>query len=258
MRGAATAARGRNTSRRSHVFLGICRQIRTTGTRHRRARATRDRPLVVGTMDRRRTQRGPRRLCRAHASAVAFESHWLHAQRPRAIARCTPKSSRMPELPDVVVYIERLVAELGGATLEGVRIRSPSLLRTAEPPLASAFGRRVVGFERLGKRIVIGLDGDLFLVLHLMIAGSLEARAAWRRHARQDRPRRVRLRSRTLLLTEASSHKRASLHLVRGARRSTSSIAAASKCSSATSRRFATRCGARTTRSSARSPIRAC
>src|SRR4051794_12220294 len=66
-------------------------------------------------------------------------------------ARCNHR--RMPELPDVVVYIERLVAELGAATLEGVRVRSPSLLRTADPPLASAFGRRVLSFERLGKRI---------------------------------------------------------------------------------------------------------
>jgi formamidopyrimidine-DNA glycosylase len=122
----------------------------------------------------------------------------------------------MPELPDVVVYIERLRAALTGAKLEGVRIRSPSLLRTAEPPLASAFGRTVIGFERLGKRIVTQLDGDLYLVLHLMIAGRLKlAQRGAAIHGKiglaafdYDRA--------TLLLTEASSHKRAQLYVAQG------------------------------------------
>ncbi len=80
----------------------------------------------------------------------------------------------MPELPDVELYVERLRAKLGGATLQNVRIRGPALLRTTEPALSSAFGRRVEGFERLGKRIVIALESELFLVLHLMIAGRLK------------------------------------------------------------------------------------
>jgi formamidopyrimidine-DNA glycosylase len=122
----------------------------------------------------------------------------------------------MPELPDVVVYIERLAAEFAGATLEDVRVRSPSLLRTAEPPLSSAFGRRVVGFERLGKRIVTQLEGDLFLVLHLMIAGRLKLAAP-----RAALPGKVGIAAfdfdrASLILTEASSHKRAQLHVVQG------------------------------------------
>src|SRR5688500_9147819 len=80
----------------------------------------------------------------------------------------------MPELPDVAVYVERLQALFGGAVLHGVRVRSPALLRTAQPPLASAFGRKLLGVERLGKRIVFALEGELFLVLHLMIAGRLK------------------------------------------------------------------------------------
>jgi formamidopyrimidine-DNA glycosylase len=122
----------------------------------------------------------------------------------------------MPELPDVVIYMERLHARLEGAVLESIRIRSPSLLRTADPPLSAAFGRKVLGFERLGKRIVTALEGELFLVLHLMIAGRLKLR-----------PRGAKLGGRidmaafdfdreTVLLTEASSRKRTQLHLVRG------------------------------------------
>src|SRR5262245_42603787 len=113
----------------------------------------------------------------------------------------------MPELPDVEVYVERLSALFAGSVLKGVRIRSPSLLRTAEPPLASAFGRKVERFERLGKRIVFGLEGELYLVLHLMIAGRLRLRPpgttvpAKVGHAAFDFERH------SLLLTEASSHK---------------------------------------------------
>src|SRR2546429_4382620 len=78
---------------------------------------------------------------------------------------------RMPELPDVVVYIEALERRIRGARLERVRVLSPFVLRSVDPPLAAAAGRAVSGLRRLGKRIVIGLDGDLFLLLHLMIAG---------------------------------------------------------------------------------------
>jgi len=79
----------------------------------------------------------------------------------------------MPELPDIVVYIEALEKRVLGQTLEGVRVVSPFLLRTASPPLASAGGKKVLRLRRLGKRICIGLKDDLWLVLHLMIAGRL-------------------------------------------------------------------------------------
>src|ERR1700746_193917 len=79
----------------------------------------------------------------------------------------------MPELPDITVYIEALERRLAGARLESTRISHPFLLRTFDPPIASLYGRRVVGFRHLGKRIAIGFEGDHWLVLHLMIAGRL-------------------------------------------------------------------------------------
>jgi len=122
----------------------------------------------------------------------------------------------MPELPDVTVYVEALAAHVGGRRLQGVRLKSPFLLRTVEPPLAAATGRQVAGVRRLGKRLVIGLEGGLFLVLHLMIAGRLR----WR-PAAAGIPGRIGLAAfdfehGALLLTEASPKKRASLHLVAG------------------------------------------
>ncbi|MGD8860274.1 MAG: DNA-formamidopyrimidine glycosylase family protein [Myxococcales bacterium] len=122
----------------------------------------------------------------------------------------------MPELPDVTVYVERLAAELRGATLEGVRIRGPSLLRTAEPPLSDCAGRRVRGFSRLGKRIVTELEGEFFLVLHLMIAGRLRLTKPGVRIPGKIGLAAFDFDRATLLLTEASSHKRAQLHVVAG------------------------------------------
>ena len=92
----------------------------------------------------------------------------------------------MPELPDVAVYIECLKPRIGGRALQSARVASPFLLRTVDPPLAAAVGRSVVGFRRVGKRIAIGFEGDLFVVFHLMIAGRLhwrdvEARLAGKR-----------------------------------------------------------------------------
>jgi formamidopyrimidine-DNA glycosylase len=122
----------------------------------------------------------------------------------------------MPELPDLSVYLEHLERRVLGRPLERARVASPSLLRTAEPPLAAAEGRRVVGLRRLGKRIVFELEGGLFLVLHLMIAGRLhwKKRGAEiphkRAHAAFDFP------DGTLLVSEASPKKRASLHVVAG------------------------------------------
>jgi formamidopyrimidine-DNA glycosylase len=122
----------------------------------------------------------------------------------------------MPELPDVVVYLEALAPRVLGQRLERVRLASPFLLRSVLPPLASAEGRRVVGLRRIGKRLVFALEGDLFFVLHLMIAGRLR----WR-PAGSAVPKKVGLAAfdfptGTLLLTEASPKKRASLHLVSG------------------------------------------
>jgi formamidopyrimidine-DNA glycosylase len=124
----------------------------------------------------------------------------------------------VPELPDVVVYVEQLERRLNGAALERVRVASPNLLRTVEPPLAAAEGRRVRGVRRVGKRIALALEGDLFLVIHLMIAG----RFRWKERGARL-PGRIGLAAfdftpGTLLLTEASTKQRASLHVIAGER----------------------------------------
>jgi len=123
----------------------------------------------------------------------------------------------VPELPDIVVYIEALERRILGQVIEKTRVVSPFLLRTADPPLASVEGKRVREIRRIGKRIAIGLDDDLWLVLHLMIAGRLH----WqKRGAKVARPRGLAafdFPNGTLLWTEAGSKKRASLHVVRGA-----------------------------------------
>jgi formamidopyrimidine-DNA glycosylase len=122
----------------------------------------------------------------------------------------------MPELPDIVVYIEALEQRISGHVLEQVQIPGPSLLRTAKPPLVSVNGHRVIELRRIGKRIAIGLDNDLWLVIHLMIAGRLH----WNERRVVPDGRRTLAAfdfdSGTLTLTEAGSRKRASLHLVMG------------------------------------------
>jgi formamidopyrimidine-DNA glycosylase len=122
----------------------------------------------------------------------------------------------MPELPDVAIYVEGLAARIVGTKLERVRLASPFVLRTALPPIGEAEGRKVTGVRRMGKRIVLALEDDLFLVLHLMIAGRLR----WLGRGEKP-PARITLAwfdfpSGTLAFTEAGSKKRASLHLVRG------------------------------------------
>jgi len=140
----------------------------------------------------------------------------------------------LPELPDIVVYLEAIKQRIEGQTLEQVEIASPFLLRTALPPITRVEGRRVIELRRLGKRICIGLEEDLWLVLHLMIAGRLH----WRdrgpvphgagRVSQKGPPKLSRspknpglagfqFSNGTLLLTEAGSQRRASLHLVEGA-----------------------------------------
>ncbi len=123
----------------------------------------------------------------------------------------------MPELPDVTVYIEALESRILGQTLERIRLASPFLLRTVDPPLASTHGRKVLALRRVGKRIAIGLENDLWLVLHLMIAGRLHWRERGAKLARKNTPAAFDFTNGTLVLTEAGSQKRASLHLVRGA-----------------------------------------
>jgi formamidopyrimidine-DNA glycosylase len=124
--------------------------------------------------------------------------------------------SRMPELPDVTVYVERLAARCVGSTLERVRVVGPSLLRSVDPPLSAAEGRRVLGVRRLGKRIVFALEPDLFLVFHLMIAGRFHWRERGARPSRKTGLASLDFATGTLILTEASTQKRAMLHLVRG------------------------------------------
>lgn len=122
----------------------------------------------------------------------------------------------MPELPDVLVYVERLAALGAGRVLERVRVASPFVVRTFDPPLSELSGLRVLGVERIGKRIVLAFERDLFLVIHLMIAGRLR----WRERG-APLPKKLGLLALdfehgTLLFTEASTKKRASVHVVRG------------------------------------------
>ncbi len=122
----------------------------------------------------------------------------------------------MPELPDIVVYLESLKPRTLGQRLERVRLLNPFLLRTFEPPIREVEGRTVIGLRRLGKRVVFAFETDLFLVLHLMIAGRLH----WKKKGAKP-PGKIGLAAfdfpeGTLTLTEAGSKRRASLHLVRG------------------------------------------
>jgi len=122
----------------------------------------------------------------------------------------------MPEFPDIVVYIEALEKRILGQTLQQVNIVAPFLLRTAVPPVSSIEGKQVLQLRRLGKRICIGFEQDLWLVLHLMIAGRLH----W--HEKRVKPNKPRglatfdFNNGTLLLTEAGTQRRASLHVFQG------------------------------------------
>jgi formamidopyrimidine-DNA glycosylase len=122
----------------------------------------------------------------------------------------------MPELPDVVVYIEALDKRILGRTLERIRLASPFLLRTISPPLNEVEGRTVQQLRRIGKRIAIGLDEEIWLVLHLMIAGRLHWRQAGVKLPARRALAAFDFAGGSLLLTEAGSQKRASLHVVRG------------------------------------------
>ena len=123
---------------------------------------------------------------------------------------------RVPELPDITVYIQALRARVEDHTLERVRLVTPFLLRSVEPPIEEAFGRRVTGLRRLGKRIVFELEDELYLVLHLMIAGRLRWTDAGAKPPGRRGLAAFDFDSGTLILTEAGSKRRASLHLSRG------------------------------------------
>ena len=122
----------------------------------------------------------------------------------------------MPELPDITVYLEALQRRIVGQRLDRILLKNPFLLRTVEPPLQTCEGRTVETLRRLGKRIAIGFEGDLWLVLHLMIAGRLH----WyeKNHRGKIRSPLLQLEfpNGTLTLTEAGTKRRASLHVVAG------------------------------------------
>ena len=122
----------------------------------------------------------------------------------------------MPELPDILAYLTALGPRVLGERLESVRLGSPFLLRSIAPPLSEAEGRRVIGLERVGKRIVLALEGDLFLVLHLMVAGRLHWRKRGVRVGGRGALAAFDFPKGSLVLSEASTKKRASLHLVAG------------------------------------------
>src|ERR1700737_4958890 len=121
----------------------------------------------------------------------------------------------MPELPDIVVYVESLERRIFGRTLEQVHLKSPFVLRTAVPPLTDVIGKRILAVRRIGKRIALVMEGELFVVLHLMIAGRLR----WIEAGGKPPTTTVatfRFANGTLAFTEAGTRKRASLHIVHG------------------------------------------
>jgi formamidopyrimidine-DNA glycosylase len=122
----------------------------------------------------------------------------------------------MPELPDITAYISALEARVLGQPLQHVRLASVFLLRTVDPPISAVDGRVVREVRRIGKRIAIGVEGDLWLVLHLMIAGRLHWKAPQAKLAGRNGLLALDFPNGTLLLTEAGSKRRASLHLLRG------------------------------------------
>ena len=124
----------------------------------------------------------------------------------------------MPELPDITLYLHALAPRVVGTPLERLRIASPFLLRTADPPAADLAGRTVREVRRLGKRIVLRLEDDYFLVLHLMIAGRLHWKPAGAAIPRRAGLAALDFPTGTLLLTEAGTKHRASLHVLRGER----------------------------------------
>lgn len=123
----------------------------------------------------------------------------------------------MPELPDITVYVEALERRIVGQPLTEIKLGTPFLLRTVDPPLSAVVDKRVVSVTRLGKRVVIGLEDELFIVIHLMIAGRLHWRPRGGKGAKKSDLAAFEFPNGTLTLTEAGTKRRASLHVVRGA-----------------------------------------
>ena len=120
----------------------------------------------------------------------------------------------MPELPEITAYVEAFEREIAGEVLEGVRVRSPSLLRTFDPPVSECAGRKVCAIARLGKRVVWELDGDLFMVFHLMVTGRFHRKRAGAAIPRRNVHAALDFAHATYFLTEMSTKKKASLHVV--------------------------------------------
>jgi len=133
-----------------------------------------------------------------------------------SLRRAARHHGGVPELPDIAAYLCALESRIVGERLQAVRLASPFLLRTAEPPIALAAGRRVLELRRIGKRVAIGLEEDLWLVLHLMIAGRLHWRPKGAQLSGRNSLAAFDFAGGSLVLTEAGTKRRASLHLVRG------------------------------------------
>ena len=122
----------------------------------------------------------------------------------------------MPELPDIVVYIERLTPLILGQPVLQIHLGSPFVLRTVDPPIGAIQGRTIAGIRRLGKRIVFGVEGDIFIVIHLMIAGRLRWRPSGKKLRGKMLLAEFAFPDGTLYFTEAGSKRRASMHVVQG------------------------------------------
>ena len=162
--------------------------------------------------------------CRAHqviqgSLPFPFCSQLLPRAVPRAVLQTISTAGKlvtMPELPDITAYITALEVRIIGQPLEHVRLNSAFLLRTAQPPLASVEGKRVSELQRIGKRIAFGMENDLWLVLHLMIAGRLHWRPAGAKLAGRQSLAAFDFPDGSLVLTEAGTKHRASLHVIEG------------------------------------------
>jgi formamidopyrimidine-DNA glycosylase len=156
----------------------------------------------------------PRRIPFSYTCASCHLTMLTIIRRKMRPPRLSGTFKRMPELPDITVYLEALEKRIQGQTLKRVLIKAPFLLRTAIPPLSSAEGKRVIQLRRLGKRICIGLEDELWLVLHLMIAGRLHWRDSGMVGGKSSVVATFQFSNGNLILTEAGSRKRTSLHLV--------------------------------------------
>jgi len=180
-------------------------------------------------MSQRRARQSSTRIAGIHETGAVAPCRPSPGARSQFITRCNGHNNLyalpVPELPDVTIYVECLRRRVMGRTLESVTVRGLNLLRTFDPPVEAADGRRVVGVERLGKRIVLAMDDDLFLVVHLMIAGRLRWADARSRAGAANAGRTpggkidqamFRFDSGVLTLTEAGTKRRASLHVIQG------------------------------------------